>query len=103
MKKKLAKVTQLENKNQFVIETEKDLYFQSYDSVCARYNKDNNFLYLNKDWDYSNTTRKHLYIFITEWCNLAALEDAILYAKSKRAEIKKMIKNRVIRIDKNLD
>ena len=31
------------------------------------------------------------------------LKSAIYYAKSKREEIKKLIKNKVIRIDKNLD
>lgn len=103
MKKATTKVSQLENKNQFLIETPKDLYFQSYDSVVARYNKASHTLYLNKNWDYSNTTRKHLYIFINEYCYISAIEDALYYAKSKRAEIKKMIKNKVIRIDKNLD
>ena len=47
--------------NQFVISTPNAVYFQSYDSVVCRI-KDGKIT-LSYYWDYSNTTRKHLYIF----------------------------------------
>lgn len=49
--------------NQFVIETTNATYFQSYDSVVAKVDNKGN-LFLSQNWDYSNTTRKHLYIFL---------------------------------------
>lgn len=59
--------------NQFVIEHDGKVYFQSYNSRCAVV--DNGKLTLGSDWDYSNTTRKYLYIFMREyaymtWCAL---------------------------------
>ncbi len=50
--------------NQFVIKTKKATYFQSYDSVVCKLDGINIVLSLN--WDYSNTTRKHLYIFLRQ-------------------------------------
>ena len=96
------KVSQLENKNQFIIENKHNVFFQSYDSVCARYNKKTHTLYVNKDYDYSNTTRKHFYIFINEYVCVSAIENA-LYSKNKRKAIKQLIKAHVIKIDKELD
>ena len=64
----MAKVKQLINDNgnpaanQFVIESDNRIYFQSYDSVVAMI-KDG-ILYITDKWDYSNTTRKHFYIFV---------------------------------------
>lgn len=52
--------------NQFVIETPKATFFQSYDSVIARYDNDTHKIELGPDWDFSNTTRKHLYIFLRD-------------------------------------
>lgn len=49
--------------NQFVINTTNGTYFQSYDSVVAKVDNKGN-LFLSQYWDYSNTTRKHLYIFL---------------------------------------
>lgn len=60
------KVRQLENKNQFIMEDNKEIIFQSYESTIAIYNKDKKSVVFGKDWDYSNTTRKHLYIFIDQ-------------------------------------
>jgi hypothetical protein len=50
--------------NQFVIRTKKAKYFQSYDSVVCKLDGKN--VILSTDWDYSNTTRKHLYIFLRQ-------------------------------------
>lgn len=50
--------------NQFVIKTEKAVYFQSYNSVVCKLDGIN--IVLSSYWDYSNTTRKHLYIFLRQ-------------------------------------
>lgn len=50
--------------NQFVIRTQKAIYFQSYQSVVCKLDGIN--VVLSLDWDYSNTTRKHLYIFLRQ-------------------------------------
>ena len=65
-------VSQLENKNQFVIyykDSEKNyVCFQSYRTLIAIYSY--NKLYINWSyWDYSKTTSKHLKIFINEYTN----------------------------------
>ena len=60
------KVRNLENKNQFILEDEKTIIFQSYDSTIAIYNKNSKVIVLGRDWDYSKTTLKHLYLFIDE-------------------------------------
>lgn len=57
-------VEQLENKNQFIIYNEGNIYFQSYKSLIAKIDN-NNVLTIYKDWDYSKTTLKHLKIFLT--------------------------------------
>ena len=53
--------------NQFVINGNAGVYFQSYDSVIAQKNYDNGKIYLSPSWDYSKTTLKHLYIFLRDF------------------------------------
>ena len=71
----MIKVSQLINDknnpaaNQIIIEVNKGVIFQSYDAVIAFYNKSDGKVYVTKDWDYSNTTRKHFYIFLRDYCN----------------------------------
>ena len=48
--------------NQFVINGNNGVYFKSYDSMICLYK--NGKLYVSPLWDYSNTTRKHFYIFL---------------------------------------
>lgn len=60
------KVRQLENKNQFLMEDEKQAIFQSYNSIIAIYDKENHNLIFGCDWDYSKTTLKHLYIYLRD-------------------------------------
>lgn len=68
-----VKVEQLANKNQFVITYTKfsgyRVYsFQSYSSLIAVYDYEDNKLYINwRKWDYSKTTLKHLKMFVNEW------------------------------------
>ncbi len=61
--------------NRFVIKTKKATYFQSYDSVVCKLDGMN--IVLSGNWDYSNTTRKHLYIFLRQngYYNLSSAKD----------------------------
>ena len=51
--------------NQFVIEDNNDVYFQSYQSIVAKISSGK--LYLSYYWDYSKTTLKHLRIFLEDY------------------------------------
>lgn len=62
--------------NQFVITTKDGIYFQSYDSMIARY-KDGR-LTITPRWDYSNTTRKHFYIFLRDYTPINPTRENIL-------------------------
>ena len=70
----MIKISQLINDNnnpaanQFIIEVNNGVIFQSYNSVIAFYNKNNGKVYVTEDWDCSNTTRKHFYIFLRDYC-----------------------------------
>lgn len=50
--------------NQFIINTTKAVYFQSYLSVVCKV--DGLGITLSRDWDYSNTTRKYVYQFLNQ-------------------------------------
>ena len=64
--------------NQFVIKHNGQTYFQSYDSVIAKYDE-NGRLTVTPLWDYSATTRKHFYIFINDYCpNYVGRRESIL-------------------------
>lgn len=52
-------------RNQYVINGEKGVYFKSYDSMIAKVSKSKKIT-LTHMWDYSRTTRKHLYIFLRQ-------------------------------------
>lgn len=95
------KVEQFYNKNQFIINDEESqkIYFQSYESIIAIWDKTSQTLTLGHDWDYSKTTSKHLYLFIDEYC---FLEDFNINSKTKRQDIQKLINSGVIKYDKNL-
>lgn len=77
--------------NQFIIRTPKAIYFQSYQSVVAKIDKNSNLI-LSENWDYSNTTRKHLYIFLRMYgysylCSAKNMRNAI---KDKEVILKKV-------------
>lgn len=59
------KVKQIKNKNQFEIIHNGVTYFQSYKSLIAKWGT---ILTLGEDWNYSQTTLKHLYIFMQGNC-----------------------------------
>ena len=77
--------------NHFIIYTPKATYFQSYQSVVAKIDKKGNLI-LSENWDYSNTTRKHLYIFLRMYgydylCSAKDMRKAI---KDKEVMLKKV-------------
>lgn len=94
------KVEQFYNKNQFIIKNEKtsEIVFQSYDSTIAKIK--NGVLTLGKYWDYSNTTRKHLYLFIYDY---AYKYSYLLNAANKRKSIERAIKEKKIKYNKDME
>ena len=76
--------------NQFVIKTDNAIYFQSYDSLICKYSEGK--IYLTPLWNYSATTRKHLYIFLRDYCNHS------LNCSHKMGEIKNLIDDGTFKI-----
>lgn len=94
---KTFKICQLQHINQYVITSDDYFIFQSYDSLIAIYDRTNKVLTVGIDWDYSNTTLKHLYIFIDEYCYVSGLN---LYAcNNKKKLLKRFIKENKIKYD----
>lgn len=96
----MEKVEQFYNKNQFLIKGRSGLTFQSYKSTIANISPEGK-LKLFTDWDYSNTTRKHLYLFLREYrCCLDDCTKSLLWSleeePNKRAFIQKLIDNKKI-------
>lgn len=69
--------------NQFVIEDNDSIYFQSYESIIAKYEKGNRIVTITDKWDYSNTTRKHFYIFLRDYTpfNVYSKKDVLNYIR----------------------
>lgn len=94
------KVSQLQHCNQYLITNDDFNVFQSYSSIIAIYNKKEKILILGRDWDYSNTTLKHLYLFLDGY---AYVSDLYLYgSKNKKKTIKQFIKDNKIIYDASL-
>lgn len=51
--------------NQFVVKLNGNVFYQSYDTIIAKKDKDGKIT-LSSDWDYSKTTKKHLYIWLRD-------------------------------------
>ena len=78
-------------RNQFVVEKDGKTYFQSYKTMIAEVNKDK--VTLSKDWHYSNTTLKHLYIFLRqEGFQIEGKNDVLKAIKSGNFEVVEEIK-----------
>lgn len=62
------RITNFLHINQYSIETQTAVYFQSYDSTIAKISYENSakVLTLGRDWNYSNTTLRHLYRWLYE-------------------------------------
>lgn len=66
------KVEQFYNKNQFRLYGEGQNLLQSYNSLVVKVNYvDTMTITLGRDWDYSNTTSKHVYLFLEEYANIS--------------------------------
>lgn len=105
MKTNYHRVEQLEHANQFVILGDGETIFQSYNSVVAIWDFNEHTLTLGKDFDYSNTTLKHLYLFISRYVwNVrgVAVDEIIEHAPNKKQALIKLIKKGIIDYDYNL-
>lgn len=51
--------------NQFVVKLNGNVFYQSYDTVIAKKDKEGKIT-LCADWNYSKTTKKHLYIWLRD-------------------------------------
>lgn len=76
--------------NQFIIKTKKATYFQSYDSVVRKLDGVN--IVLSTNWEYSNTTRKHLYMFMRQngYYNLSSAKEVRKAISEGRVTLKKV-------------
>lgn len=81
--------------NQFAIATDKARYFQSFDTVICV--KNGNGVFLHKNWDCSNVTAKHLYIFLTKHVFFYAVDRKTVLNHIKNGYIK--ITDKEIEID----
>jgi len=78
--------------NQLVsIDTDK-IVFQSYKSICCIFENTGRII-LGRNWSYSNTTLKYLYIFLCKYANMQNVS-------KKSLEI--AIRNKDIILDENL-
>lgn len=90
------KVTQLENKNQFVIVDNGRIYFQSYESMIAKINREDKKITLYQDYDYSKTTLKHLNLFLNQYASYEIKKRINNRKGSLSSELKKMIDEDII-------
>lgn len=102
-------IRQFYNKNQFIMNDEKKIVFQSYDSIIAVIDKKSGKIVFGNDWAFSNTTRKHLYLFLNDYKN--EIGDYFQYSKifhggfddskNKRQFLQNLIDQKIIKV-KNL-
>ena len=87
-------------KNQYVI-LAPDIYaFQSYNSLIAIYDRENNILTLGCDFDYSRTTSKYLHQFLYEYCYPIYRE--LPNGKSLCDILRKAIKSGLVKYDEKM-
>jgi hypothetical protein len=99
------KVEQFYNRNQFHIwDTTKAVdYLQSYNSLVVKIEyktadtigqTTQRIITLGRDWDYSTTTSKHVYLFLEEYGNVN-----FYGITNKREYVRKLIENGTIQYD----
>ena len=83
--------------NQFEITDANIVYFQSYDSICAKavYHEGKAYLTFGRDWDYSKTTLKYLRVWLYD--NYFSE-----YARMSKKELQALIDKGEIVYDENL-
>ena len=64
--------------NQFIVEYKNKVWFQSYDTIIAVKKTDGSVI-ISEDWNYSKTTRKHLYIWLRDYAHfyVSSYEDVV--------------------------
>lgn len=99
----MQRVRNFYHKNQFVIIGEGKITFQSYDSTIAEINADGKLRFFN-DWDYSQTTLKHLYLFLNDYKHELDAETyknifskGFEYSKNKKAFLQKLIDEKIVK------
>lgn len=92
----MIRVYNLLHKNQFVIEDNRDVYFQSYQSIIAKIDYDCD-LTIYENYNYSATTSKHLKIFLENYMwNNSAVFDELIKKKSVSKSLDIMMKKGLI-------
>lgn len=99
------RVQQFYNRNQFLLSDEHGAkVFQSYDSTIAKIDR-NGVLTLSDRWDYSATTKKHLYLFLNDYKNNINAEQyksifskGFNDSKNKTQFINNLIKNKIVKV-----
>ena len=99
------KVRQFYNRNQFLLSDEHGAkVFQSYNSAIAKISR-NGVLTLSNKWDYSATTKKHLYLFLNDYKNDINAEQyknifskGFNDSKNKTQFINNLIKNKIVKV-----
>lgn len=83
-------VKQFYNKNQFLIEDDNNnKFFQSYNSKIAKMDYTNNILTIYTNWDYSQTTLKHFYLFLSDY--VYQIYKLIENSKNKKSDFEKLL------------
>ena len=98
-------VRQFYNKNQFIITDGKKIVFQSYDSTIAEINENGKLKFFS-DWDYSKTTLKHLYLFLSDYKNeintnqyKEIFSKDFETSKNKKAFLQNLINKKIIKLE----
>ena len=99
----MDKVKNFYNKNQFIIENKKEIVFQSYDSIIAIIDQETGALVLFNDWDYSQTTLRHFYLFLQDYLNYLSPKYRdivldILQSKNKKNKVEYFIDCDVLQV-----
>lgn len=91
----MKKVEQYVHANQFRIYGEGENCLQSYDSLVVKIS--NGKITLGRDWDYSTTTSKHVYMFLEEYTNIN-----FYGITNKRKYVNDLIKSGKIEYNENM-
>ena len=86
--------------NQFTVTHDGSTYFQSYNSLCAKY--DGHSLTLGRDWDYSVTTMKYLHQWMQKACYFLWKDIMAMGGKSGADSLRRAIEAGVVQYDESM-
>jgi ribonucleotide reductase beta subunit family protein with ferritin-like domain len=86
------KVSSLQN-NQYVVTIGSEIYFQSYETIIAKVDKNKNVI-LSNYWNYSRTTLKWLKVFLQKYTEF--------YPQTKK-DIERLILNKKVKLVKEIE